>query len=54
MASPFGAAQLPQCFGFDLTDAFACDVELLADLFERMFALAADSETKPNHLFFLW
>ena len=50
----FRRAELAERLGFDLADALAGDVELLADLFERMFALAADSETKPNHLFFLW
>ena len=53
MAGAFRGAELAQSLGFDLANAFASDVELLADLFERMLALAADSETKPNHLFFL-
>ena len=54
MAGAFRGAELAEGLGFDLADTFAGDVELLADLFERVFAFAADSETKPNHLFFLW
>ena len=30
--------ELAQRFGFDLANALACDLELLADLFERMVA----------------
>src|SRR5258708_33151327 len=44
-----GRAQLPQCFGFNLPDALARDVEFLADLFECVLALAADAEAQPDH-----
>ena len=43
---------MPQSFGFDLADALARDVELLADLFERVLALAADPEPQPDDLLF--
>src|SRR5665213_1448474 len=48
---PFWSPELPKRFGFDLPDAFACYVELLADLFERVLAFAADAEAEPDHLF---
>ena len=46
-------AQLAQGLCFDLANALAGDVEFLADLFERMLALAADAETQPDHFLFL-
>src|ERR1039457_371279 len=49
-AGPLGRAQLAECFGFNLADAFARDVEFLTDLFQRMFALAADAEAHADHL----
>ena len=49
---PLRRPQLPQRFGFDLPDALARDVEFLADLFERMLALAAYAEPQPDHLLF--
>ena len=36
--------QLAQRLGFDLADTFACDVVLLADLFERMVGGHFDAE----------
>ncbi len=53
MPGAFGGPQLPQRLGFDLADAFAGDVELLADLFERVLALAADAEAQADDLLFL-
>ncbi len=53
MTSAFRRAQLAQGLGFDLANAFARDVELLADLFERMFALAADAEAEADDLLLL-
>src|SRR5665213_4330174 len=47
---PFGSPELPKRFGFDLPNAFACDVELLTDLFKRVLAFAADAEAEPDHL----
>src|SRR4029453_1650719 len=37
-------AQLAQRLGFDLADALARDVEVLADLFERMVGALPDAE----------
>src|ERR1017187_3533960 len=52
-ASPFWGAKLAKRFGFDLANSFARDVELLADLFERVLALAADAEAHPDHFLLL-
>src|SRR4051794_28260132 len=53
-SSPFWSAQLAKGFGFDLADTFPSDVELLADFFQGVLALAADSEAQTDHLLFLW
>jgi len=37
--------QFAQCFGFDLANAFAGDVELLADFFQRVIGVHIDAET---------
>src|SRR5439155_2265138 len=44
---PLESAELSQCLGLDLPNPLARDIELLADLFERVLALAADAETQP-------
>src|ERR1035437_3197678 len=44
-AGPFGGAKLAQRFGFDLANSLARHVELLADLLECVFALAADGRS---------
>ena len=50
MAGAFRGAKLAESLGFDLTDAFAGYVELLTDLFEGVFALAADAEAETDDL----
>src|SRR5258708_3870604 len=45
--------ELPQSLGLDLADALARDVELLADLFKRVLALAANAEAQTDHLLLL-
>src|SRR5262249_56948256 len=52
-AGSLRGTELAEGLGFDLADAFAGDVELLADLFERVLALAADSEAHPDDFLFL-
>src|SRR5713101_4160228 len=47
---PLGSAELPQRLGLDLPDPLARDIELLADLFKRVLALAADAEAQPDDL----
>src|SRR5437763_1002921 len=43
-------AQLPESFGFNLPNALASDVKFLANFFQSVLTLTADSETKPNDL----
>ena len=45
-------AQLAQRLGFDLADTFARDVELLADLFERVVGVHLDPESHAQDLGF--
>ena len=45
-------AQFSECLGFDLSDAFAGDVELLADFFQRVIGVHADTEAHTQHLGF--
>src|SRR5712671_4016780 len=52
MARPFRRPELAEGFGFNLANTFARYVELLPDLFQSMFALAADTEPQANHLLF--
>src|ERR1035437_8290361 len=52
-AGPLWGAKLAERFGFDLANPFARDVEFLADLFERVLALAADAEAHADHLLLL-
>src|SRR5579884_724676 len=52
MPRPLWGAKLPKRFSFDLPDPFARNVELLADLFERVLALAADAEPEADDLLF--
>ena len=52
MPSAFRRPKLAKRLGFDLSNPLAGDVELLADFFEGVFPLAANSETEPDHLFF--
>jgi hypothetical protein len=52
-AQLFGAArvtQLAQGLGFDLADALAGDVELLADFFERVIGVHVDAEAHAQYL----
>src|SRR5689334_5429243 len=46
--------QLAERFGFDLTDALACDGEALADFLERVFAAVAHAEPHLDDLLFAW
>ena len=43
-------AQLAQGLGLDLADAFARDVELLADLLKRVRLAVGQTEAHPQHL----
>src|SRR6056297_2043309 len=43
-------AQLAQGLGFYLPDALARDIELLADLFERVVGVHVDAEAHAQHL----
>src|SRR5580698_3472684 len=45
-------AQLAQCFGFDLADAFAGDGEALADLFQSVLAAVFEAEAHFDYFFF--
>src|SRR5207245_8608632 len=45
-----GVAELAQGLGLDLADALASDLEVLADLLERVIALLADPEPHAKHL----
>ena len=45
-------AQLAQCLGFYLADAFARDVELLADFFQGVVGVHFDTEAHAKHLGF--
>ena len=45
-------AQLAQGLGFDLADALAGDVELLADFFQRVVGVHFDAEAHAQHLGF--
>src|SRR6266508_6124679 len=42
--------ELPQRLRLDLPDPLARDLEVLADLLERVVALLADAEAHPEHL----
>ena len=44
--------QLSQCLGFNLPDTFARNTELLANFFERVIGIHADSEAHAQHAFF--
>src|SRR6185312_4781042 len=48
-AGAFRSAELAQRLGFDLADALARDIELLADFFQGVLALAADTEPHPDY-----
>src|SRR2546430_271631 len=47
---PRWMAQLAQRLGFDLPDALARDVELLADFLQRVIGVHLDPEAHPKHL----
>ena len=51
---PLGSAEPPQRLGLDLPDPLARDIKLLADFFEGVFALAADTEAQPEDLLFVF
>ncbi len=53
MPRPLGRTELAERFGLNLSNALAGDIELLADLFKRVLALAADAEPQPDHFLFL-
>src|SRR5690348_10541982 len=56
-AELFAAArmsQLSQGLRFDLADAFAGDLEILAHLFERVIGRFPDPETFAQHFLFSW
>src|SRR5208283_1298274 len=44
-------AQFPERLGFDLADAFTCDVELLSYFLQRVVRLLADTEPPPQYFF---
>jgi hypothetical protein len=44
--------QFPECFCLDLTDTFARDAKLLADLLKCVIGVHADAETHAEHTFF--
>ena len=46
-----GMAQFAERLGFDLTNALACDREVLADLFERVFAAVLQAKAHLDDLF---
>jgi len=48
---PRGLTQLCQSLGFDLPDAFARDVELATDLFERVACWKPDPQPHPQDAF---
>src|SRR6185437_11325341 len=50
-AAAAGVFEFAQGLGFDLADAFAGDVELLADFFERVVGVHADAEAHAEHAF---
>src|ERR1700722_14654572 len=47
-------AQLAQCFGFDLADAFAGYGEALADFFQSVLAAVFEAEAHFDYFFFAW
>src|SRR6187200_2658566 len=49
LAAPAGVSQLAKCFRFDLADALAGDVELLADLLEGAGAPVLEAEPELEH-----
>src|SRR5207302_6835086 len=49
---PARVAQLAQGLGFDLADALAGDLEVLAHFLERVVALLADAEAHAQDFFF--
>src|SRR4051794_12193259 len=49
LAATARVLELAQRLGFDLADALACHVELLADLFQRVVGVHADAEAHPQH-----
>jgi hypothetical protein len=44
--------QLPECFGFDLTNPLSRNIKLLADFFEGMVSIHIDTETHPKNFGF--
>jgi len=43
--------QLAERLGFDLADALAGDIEILANLFKRVFAVDANTKAFTQHFF---
>ena len=52
LAAAIGMSQLAQRLGLDLADAFACDTEELADLFERVAFAIAQPKAHLQHFAF--
>ena len=44
--------KLTQCLGLDLPDPLTCDIEFLADFFQRSGAAVFQTETKDQNLLF--
>ena len=52
MPTAGGMAQLTQCLGFDLPDAFACYVEIPAYFFQGVILAIDQPEPQLEHLAF--
>ena len=50
MPAARGMAQFSQCFGFDLADAFPGDIEIPADLFQRVILAVDEAKPQLKHL----
>ena len=50
MPAALGIAQLAHCLRFDLTNSFAGEIEILADVFERTFSSFPDTESHAQDL----
>src|SRR6266849_88296 len=50
LAAAAGMAQLTQSFGLDLTNTFACNMELFADFFQRAATAVVQAEAQLEYL----